>query len=212
MGSVLTRAPGPSGASRARKFLSSTTFSASARTAPRKARATNAKAATTHLPVRPFGSRFMDTLSTQKSIGRTGLGTRVRRSGPTLHRYERAVRFRPSVPEELPGPPDLLDHVEVAGRDEELVPVLARGREEVASRIDDVRRAIEAPDVPRGLGAHTVRRRHEVAIRDRVSGLLELPEVLREAGDRRGRIEDDLGAVQAQRARALGEVAVITDI
>ena len=47
--------------------------------------------------------------------------------------------------------------------------------------------------------------RHEVAVRHRVRRLLELPQVLREAGDRRRRVEDDLGAVQAeQRARPRG--------
>ena len=87
-----------------------------------------------------------------------------------------------------------------------------RGREEVPARVDDVRRAVEAADVPRRLGADAVRRRDEVAVRHGVRGLLELPEVLREAGDRRRRVEDDLGAVQAERARALGEVAVVADV
>jgi hypothetical protein len=42
--------------------------------------------------------------------------------------------------------------------------------------------------------------------------LLELPQVLTQAGDRRRRVEDDLGAVEAEFAPALGEVAVVTDI
>src|SRR5450756_2312858 len=114
------------------------------------------------------------------------------------------VSLRPAVPEELPRTADVFDHVEVARRDDELVLVLARGREEVAPRVDDVRRPVEAADVPRRLGADAVARGDEVAIRDGVRGLLELPEILREAGDRRRRVEDDLGAVQAQRTRALG--------
>ena len=43
-------------------------------------------------------------------------------------------------------------------------------------------------------------------------GLLQLPEVLAEAGHRGRGVEDDLRAVQAERARALREVAVVADV
>ena len=43
-------------------------------------------------------------------------------------------------------------------------------------------------------------------------GLLELPEILGQAGDRRRRIEHDLRAVQPERARAFGEVPVVADV
>ena len=42
--------------------------------------------------------------------------------------------------------------------------------------------------------------------------LFQLPQVLREPGDSRRRIEDDFGAVQAEKARAFGEVAVVADV
>ncbi|MNR90109.1 hypothetical protein D3C72_210870 [compost metagenome] len=43
-------------------------------------------------------------------------------------------------------------------------------------------------------------------------GLLQLPEVLRKARHGGRRVEDDLGAVKAQEARAFGEVAVVADV
>ena len=52
----------------------------------------------------------------------------------------------------------------------------------------------------------------EVAVGHGVGRLLELPQVLGEAGDGGRGVEDDLGAVQAQAARAFGEVAVVADV
>ena len=96
--------------------------------------------------------------------------------------------------------------------DDQLVLVLRADGEEVAARIDEVGRAVEPADVPGRLGADAVAARHEVAVGDRVRRLLELPEVLREAGDGGRRVEDDLGAVQAEQPRALREVAVVADV
>src|SRR5207245_7883470 len=76
----------------------------------------------------------------------------------------------------------------------------------------EVARAVEFSDVPRRLGAHAIDATHEVAVGHRVRGLLELPEILREARDRRRRIEDDLRAVQAEQSRALGEMPVVADV
>ena len=42
--------------------------------------------------------------------------------------------------------------------------------------------------------------------------LFEFPEVLGEAGDRRRRIEHDLGAVEAEQTRAFREMPVVTDV
>src|SRR5439155_6896343 len=96
--------------------------------------------------------------------------------------------------------------------DDELVFVLAALRQEIPARIHEVARAIELPDVPRRLDADPIDAAHEVAVRHGVRGLLEFPEILRQALHRRRRIEHDLGAVQAEQPRALGEVPVITDI
>lgn len=53
-----------------------------------------------------------------------------------------------------------------------------------------------------------------MAGRDRVRGLLDLPDVVRVAGRRRGRVEDDLRSVCVEpgKAGALGEVSVVADV
>src|SRR6185295_2230305 len=84
-----------------------------------------------------------------------------------------------AIAEELPGPADLLDHVEIERGDQQLVLVLARGGQELAARVDEVRAAVELADVPRRLGADAVARADEVAVGDRVGRLLDLPQVLR---------------------------------
>src|SRR5689334_19741157 len=125
---------------------------------------------------------------------------------------EDPVRVRTTIAEELPGPADLLDHVEIELAHDQLVLVLAGAVEDLAARIDEVRVAVELADVPRRLGTDAVDRTDEVAVGDRVRGLLELPQVLREAGDRRRRVVDNLGAVEAERARTFREVAVVADV
>src|SRR5262245_61723576 len=125
---------------------------------------------------------------------------------------EDAVRVGAAVAEELPRAANLLDHVEVELADDQLVLVFAAARQNLATRIDEVRVAVELTDVPRRLGADAVDRADEVAVRDRVCGLLDLPQILREPGDRRRRVVDNLGAVEAERARTLGEVAVVADV
>src|ERR1041385_8671732 len=122
------------------------------------------------------------------------------------------VRAGPAAAEELPRAAHFLDHVEVELADDQLVLVAAALRDELAARVDEVRLTVELADVPRRLGADAVDRADEVAVRDRVCGLLELPQVLGEPGDRRRRVVDDLGAVEAERTRTLGEVAVVADV
>src|SRR6185503_11824240 len=111
-----------------------------------------------------------------------------------------AVRVGAAIAEELPGPPDLLDHVEIERGDDQLVLVLARARHDLAARVDEVRAAVELADVPRALGADPVDRADEVAVGDGVGRLLELPQVLGQAGHGGRRVEDDLGAVEPQQA------------
>src|ERR1041385_7910590 len=96
------------------------------------------------------------------------------------------VRLGPPVAEELPGAPDLLDHVEVHLRDDELVFVFAALRQEIAARIDEIARAVELPHVPRRLDADAIDATHEVAVGHGMGRLLELPEILRESFHCRG--------------------------
>src|SRR5207247_9463221 len=81
-----------------------------------------------------------------------------------------------------------------------------------AARIAKIALAVELADVPWLLVADPVDGADEVAVGHRVGGLLQLPQIFGEPRHGRRRVEDDLGPGQPERARALGEVAVITDV
>src|SRR5207237_2795844 len=59
--------------------------------------------------------------------------------------------------------------------------------------------------------ADTIVRADPVALGDRVSGVLQLPEISRERLDGRRRIEDQLGTLQAELSRRLRKVPVVAD-
>src|SRR3990172_3717701 len=124
----------------------------------------------------------------------------MRKTIPTSGKQSRhvAVGLRSSIAVELPDPADLFDDVEIHFRGDDLVLILAPLRQELAPRVDEIAVAVKLPDAPRGLFAHPVEAPLEVAIRDRVRRLLELPEVWREPGGGCGRVEDDLRSLQAQ--------------
>ena len=46
-----------------------------------------------------------------------------------------------------------------------------------------IARAVEFADIPRSFGANAIDRAHEIAIRNGVRRLLDLPQILREARD-----------------------------
>ena len=92
-----------------------------------------------------------------------------------------------------------------------LVVRVADVTDELATRVDEVGLAVEVVVAER-LDADSVDRAHEVAVGQRVGDLLDAPQVLAQAARRGRRDEDELGAVQAQRPRALGEVAVVADV
>src|SRR5260221_3947377 len=121
----------------------------------------------------------------------------------TSERSNRPVRLRSAIPIELPRVADFLDEIQIQIRDHELVLVAAALGDQAAARIAEVALAVELADVPGRLGADAVDRPHEIAVRDRVCGLLELPEILREARDRRRRVEPVLGPVQPEGASPL---------
>jgi hypothetical protein len=93
-----------------------------------------------------------------------------------------AVGVGAAVAEELPGAADLLDQIEVEVGHHELVLVLAGAARKSAARVDEVRVAVELADVPRRLGADAVDGADVVAVGDGVGRLLDLPQVLGEAG------------------------------
>src|SRR5947207_4514515 len=122
------------------------------------------------------------------------------------------VGLGPAVAEELPGAPHLFDHVQVHLGDHQLVLVLAAVRQEVAARVHEIAGAVELADVPRRFRADAIDAAHEVAVGDSVRGLLQFPQILRQSLHGRRRVEHDLGAVQPEQARALGEVAIVADV
>src|SRR5690242_7921452 len=116
------------------------------------------------------------------------------------------VSLGPPIAEELPEVAHLAHHLHVHVAGDELVLVLAGLGDDLAARIHEIARAIELADVPGRLGADAVAGADIDAVGDRGGGLLEIPEILREASYRRRGIDDVFGAVQRERAPALGEV------
>src|SRR6266478_10010068 len=109
---------------------------------------------------------------------------------------ERFILVRTAIAEKLPGLADLPYQVEIqiGGKDFVLVP--RRLRDNLSARIAKVTGPVKLSDVPRRLDAHAIDGGDEIAISHRVRGLLQLPQVLAQAGHGGGRIEHDLGAVE----------------
>jgi hypothetical protein len=113
---------------------------------------------------------------------------------------------------ELPSVANLLNFLEVEVGDEEFVLVAAGLRNNFAVRIAKVTFAVEFPNLPGMLGADAVNGGDKIGIGDGMGGLLELPEIFRETGDGGGRIIDDLRAIEAEDARALRKMTVVTNV
>src|SRR3954464_6484500 len=166
---------------------------------------------------RPLMRRRMWFLMGTRARGYVGswalLTTDPRAHEPSrLRSYQPRVRIRPAIPEELPRVAHFADLVEVELRGDECVFVAIGDREELSARIDEVALSIKLADVPRSFESDAIDRADEVAVRDGVRRLLELPEVFAQSGDCRRRIEHDLRSIQPELARAFGEVAVVADV
>src|SRR5690349_8652867 len=130
--------------------------------------------------------------------------------GSGLH--QRPVGVRPAVAVELPQVPDLgqLCHVQVAHQ--HLVLVVRGGvPHQLPARVGEVRLAVEVVVAER-LDADPVDRADEVLVGHRGGGLLQPPQVLRQAAAGGRRVEHDSGPGQAERPPALGEVPVVADV
>ena len=128
-------------------------------------------------------------------------------------RVRSCVRVRPPVTIELPRVSDLGDLVEVEVADDQLLVVGgAELADELAARVDEIALAVEVVVADVGLDADPVDRPDVVAVGDRVADLLDPPQVLGQAARGRARDEHDLGAVEAERPGAFGEVAVVADV
>src|ERR1035438_2330149 len=126
--------------------------------------------------------------------------------------YQGCVHVGTAVAVELPGLAYFGDHVQIDVRGEHFVLIADSLREDAAARIAEVAGAIEFADIPRSLDAHSIDGGDEITIGHGVRGLFQLPEVFAQPGYGGRRVEDDLGAVQAERARALREMAVVADV
>src|ERR1019366_9388097 len=129
-----------------------------------------------------------------------------------LRRDQALVAVRASVAVEGPGVTYLFQHAHVEVAHDHFVLRVRRGvTDELASRIDKVRRSVETV-VAQIFDTNAVDGAHEVLVRDRGRGLFEVPEVGGQPSTRRRGVEHDLRAGQSERAPTLGEVAVVTDV
>src|SRR6266404_2502060 len=123
-----------------------------------------------------------------------------------------AVRLRPPIAIELPRIAHLLDFIQVQVGDKQLVLVAASLRDNFPARVAEVAFPVELADFPGLFRAHTIDGGDEISVGDGVRGLLKLPQVFGKSSDRGGRVVDNLGAVQAENARALRKVPVVADV
>src|SRR5262249_51413910 len=118
-----------------------------------------------------------------------------------------------SIPVELPGLADLGDHVEIHVADDQLLVVRRADRaDELAARVAEVALAVEVVVADLLFDPDPVDGPDEVAVGAGVADLLDAPQVFGQATRRRRWDEHHLGTVQAQRAGALREVAVVADV
>src|SRR3954463_3117187 len=139
-------------------------------------------------------------------------GRSIRGGGGCALCRQRRICLWPAIAEELPDLAHLADHVEVEVRDYDFIFVAAGLRNDFSPRIAEITLAVKFADIPRLLPPHAINRANEISIGDGVRRLLQLPQIFREAGDSRRRIEYDLSSVQSQNARAFWKVPVVADV
>ena len=159
-----------------------------------------------------------DRLAVDQHVGRAAARSALTTVPPVIsvvrHRLDQlVVGVGAAVAVERPAVADQLDlvHVEVADDQLGLVGV-ADVADELALRVDEVALAVEVVVADLGLDADPVDRPDVVHVGDRRGRLLDAPDVLAQAAVGGRRVEHDLGAVQAERPPALGEVAVVADV
>src|SRR6266851_7617762 len=123
-----------------------------------------------------------------------------------------SVGFRAAVAIELPGIANSLNLVEIQIGDEQFVLVAVGLFDDFAARVAEVAFAVKFADFPGSFGANAIDGGNEIRVGYRVSRLLEFPEIFREAGNGGGRVVDNFRSIEAEDARAFGEVTVVTNI
>src|SRR5215216_1170054 len=125
---------------------------------------------------------------------------------------EDAVRIRPAIAEELPRVSYFANLVEIQIGYDQRVLVARRLRHKLPARIAEVTLTIELANVPRLLVTDAIDRANEVTVCNCVCRLFQPPQVFGESSHCGRGIENDLGAVQTECARAFGEVAIVADV
>src|SRR5215472_1404565 len=137
---------------------------------------------------------------------------RMRMAASPLRLGQRAVGVRAPVAIELPQVPYLFQQPHVQVADDDLLGGVGRGpADDLPARVGEIGLPVEVVVAER-LDPDPVDGADEVLVRDRGAGLLQPPQVLRQAPAGRGRVEDDLGAGQPERSPALGEVPLVADV
>src|SRR5215831_13850608 len=136
---------------------------------------------------------------------------RMRMTAP-LRLRQRAVGIRAPVPVELPQLPYLAEHPHVQVADDDLLGGVGGGpADDLPARVGEVGLPVEVVVAER-LDADPVDGADVVLVGDRGAGLLQPPQVLRQAAAGRRRVEDDLGAGRPECPPALGEVPLVADV
>src|SRR5215469_2691360 len=158
-------------------------------------------------------SPSMSTSAAADPVAVTTVPPRIRvRMAASLRLAQRTVGVRAPVAVELPQVPDLCQQPHVQVADDDLLGGVGGGpADDLPARVGEIGLPVEVVVAER-LDADPVDRADEVLVGDRRAGLLQPPQVLRQAPAGRGRVEDDLGAGQAERAPALGEVPLVADV
>src|SRR5215467_8014053 len=158
-------------------------------------------------------SPSMSTSAADDPVAVTTVPPRIRmRMAASLRLGQRAVGVRAPVAVELPQVPYLFQQPHVQVADDDLLGGVGGGpADDLPARVGEIGLPVEVVVAER-LDPDPVDGADEVLVGDRGTGLLQPPQVLRQAPAGRRRVEDDLGAGQAERPPALGEVPLVADV
>src|SRR5215813_4007850 len=158
-------------------------------------------------------SPSMSTSAADDPVAVTRVPPRIRmRMAASLRLGQRAVGVRAPVAVELPQVPYLFQQPHVQVADDDLLGGVGGGSaDDLPARVGEIGLPVEVVVAER-LDPDPVDGADEVLVGDRGTGLLQPPQVLRQAPAGRRRVEDDLGTGQAERPPALREMPLVADV
>src|SRR5215813_4353888 len=122
------------------------------------------------------------------------------------------IRIRTAIAEELPCLPDFGNHIEIKVRYHNLILIATGLRNDLAARIAEIALPVKFADSPGLLNSDAINRSNEVSVGNSMRRLFEFPEIFGETSNCCRWIKYDLGSIQSENARALGEMAVVADV